>query len=113
MKTIILFLLFVFLHIVNLQANAVVEQKDSTVMPDLKNDAFVMLTTDSVVRCNFYNSMEGTSVLQGVYREELYISNDVIRGTYYLFPQTRKAKYCPLAFSFDLNNLKILMDTKE
>jgi|GEM_PF-2710688 hypothetical protein len=62
MKTIILCSLFALLHIVNLQANNLTGQKDSVVMPDLKNDVFVMLTTDTLFRSNFYNSMQGRFV---------------------------------------------------
>jgi hypothetical protein len=40
--------------------------------------------------------------LTGVFREEFYVSNDTIRGAYYLFSRFKEAECRPLAFSFDL-----------
>ena len=103
MRKIILF--FVLLHIMNLQANAVVEQKDSTVMPDLKNDAFVMLTTDSVWRVGFKNLIKSEYPKKGVFRTEAYypdIDSCHILCSYEMIPQADGNKHLNLRFYFKL-----------
>lgn len=112
MKTTILFLLFILLHIVNLQANIIVKQKDSIVMPDLKNDVFVVLTTDSVWRKGFKDSVKSKYPTKGIFRAECAFVDEMDRDFnelwgriichYVLLPCSTRAEYRDIKFKFEL-----------